>query len=271
MYAASSREALEGARVELETALRGVTGTDDIAIGEELMTVADTVGSDRALRTALADSSTSPDARAAVATAVLTGKVHDVTRNMVASAAARHWSRDGDLARALQALGREALLLAAKREGRLDVVEAELFRLASLVKDNPAFELALSDRSRSREDRRTLLAGLIGGKVDDVTERLAVQAVLVGHQAPGDALDEISGLAAATNGRKVAYVTSAGELSAKQRTELAQKLSRIFDAPVTLHVEIDPELLGGVVVRVGDERIDGSIAGKLAALRRDMQ
>lgn len=271
MYAASSREALEGARVELETALRGVTGTDEIAIGEELMAVADTVGGDRTLRTALADSSTSPDARAAVATAVLTGKVHDVTRDTVASAAARQWSRDGDLARALQALGREALLLAAKREGRLDVVEEQLFRLASIVKDNPDLELALSDRSRSQADRSGLLTGLISGKVENVTQRLAVQAVLAGDQAPGDALDQISGLAAATNGRKVAYVTAAGELSAQQRTELADKLSRIFDAPVTLHVEIDPELLGGVVVRVGDERIDGSISGKLAALRRDVQ
>ncbi len=271
MYAASSREALAGARVELETALRGVSGSDEIAIGEELMTVAETVASDRALRTALADSSTSPDARAAVANSVLAGKVGDVTRQTVASAAARQWSRDSDLARALAALGQEALLLAAKRDNRLDTVENELFRLAGIVKDNPALELALSDRSRSDADRTALLVGLIGGKVDDVTSRLAVQAVIDSKEAPGDALDEVSALAAATNGRKVAYVTAAGELSANQRTELAEKLSRIFDAPVALHVEIDPELLGGVVVRVGDERIDGSISGKLAALRRDMQ
>ena len=271
MYAASSREALEGARVELEAALRGVSEHDELAIGEELLTVADTVKSDRALRAALADSSASPDARAAVANAVLAGKVHDVTRQTVASVSARQWSRDGDLSRALEALAEEALLLAAKRNDRLDTVEEELFRLATIVKDNPELELARSDRARSAADRTGLLVGLIGGKVDDVTQRLAVHAVIEGGEAPGDALDALSALAAAANGRKVAYVTSAGELSATQRTELADKLTRIFDAPVTLHVEIDPALLGGVVVRVGDERIDGSVSGKIAALRRDVQ
>ncbi|WP_024332505.1 F0F1 ATP synthase subunit delta [Gordonia hirsuta] len=271
MYAASSREALEGARVELEAALRGVDADAEIAIGTELLSVAETVADNRALRAALADSSAAPGSRAAVAESVLAGKVHEITRATVASAAARSWSKDSDLSAALQSLGREAMLQSAKRQDKLDKVEAELFRLGTIIKDSPELELALSDRSRSGQDRAELLTRLITGKVEPVTERLAVQAVVVDQLAPGDAIDQLSALAAATNGRKVAYVASAGELSAAQRTELAEKLSRIFDAPVTLHVEIDPELLGGVVVRVGDERIDGSIAGKLAALRRSLR
>ncbi|WP_440712263.1 F0F1 ATP synthase subunit delta [Gordonia sp. FQ] len=271
MYAASSREALDGARVELEAALRGVTTDDAVTTGEQLLSVAETVSDNRALRTALADSVTPPDTRAAIAREVLSGKVTEVTLQTVASAAARHWSSDADLADALLELGRESLLQAAKREGRLDTVEEELFRLGRVVKENTELEQALSDRTRSQADRAQLLSGLIDGKVDDVTKRLAVQAVTTSTEAPGDVIDELSGLAAAAGGRKVAYVTSAGELSAAQRTALAGKLSAIFDAPVTLHVEIDPELLGGVVVRVGDERIDGSIAGKLAALRRGMR
>ncbi|GAA3962229.1 F0F1 ATP synthase subunit delta [Gordonia caeni] len=271
MYAASSREALAGARVELEAALRGVTSDEAVTVGDELLSVAETVSGDRSLRTALADSATSPDARAAIARGLLDGKVGDLTRQTVASAAARQWSSDADLASALTALGREAMLLAAKEAGRLDTVEDELFRLGRTVKDNTELEQALSDRARSEADRGGLLVTLIGGKVDDVTRRLAVQAVVTSSEAPGDAIDELSALAAAANGRKVAYVTSAGELSAAQRTALADKLSGIFDAPVTLHVDVDPELLGGVVVRVGDERIDGSTAGKLAALRRSLR
>ncbi|AVM00170.1 F0F1 ATP synthase subunit delta [Gordonia iterans] len=271
MYAASSREALDGARVELEAALRGVTSDEAVTVGEELLSFAETVSDHRALRTALADSATAPDARAAVARGLLAGKVGEITQQTVASAAARSWSRDADLATALQELGREAMLQAAKSQGRLDTVEDELFRLARTVKGNSELEQALSDRARSQADRARLLDSLVAGKVDDVTRRLAAQAVVAADEAPGDVLDDLSALAAAANGRKVAYVSAAGELSAAQRTQLSEKLSAVFDAPVTLHVEIDPELLGGVVVRVGDERIDGSIAGKLAALRRSLR
>lgn len=271
MYAASSREALEGARVELEAALRGVTSDVAITAGDEVLVVAENVRGNRALRLALTDSAATPDARAAVATSVLSGKVSALAEQTVASAVARQWSRDADLAGGLTQLGREALLQAADKEpGRLDKVEDELFRLARTVKENTELEQALSNRTRSKADRAALLSGLLAGKADDVTSRLAVQAVVNSDAAPGDVLDELSGLAAAANGRKVAYVTSAGELSADQRTRLAEKLSAIFNAQVTLHVEVDPELLGGLVVRVGDERIDGSISGKLAALRRSL-
>ncbi|ALG84333.1 F0F1 ATP synthase subunit delta [Gordonia phthalatica] len=268
MYAASSREALDGARVELETILRGADAT---TVGTELLTVADTVGADRTLRITLADSATAPDHRAAFADKVLQGKVADATRTIVASTAARSWSSDAELVSGLRQLGREALLLAAKAGDKADTVEDELFRLARVIKGDNALEQALSDRSRSTADRTALLRTLIDGKVDAITERLAVDAVATSAELPGDAIDELSQLAAASNGRKVAYVTSAGELSSEQRSKLASQLSEIYAAPVTLHVDIDPELLGGVVVRVGDERIDGSIAGKIATLRRGLR
>lgn len=271
MYAASSREALEGARVELEAALRGVTSDEAVTIGAQLLSFSETVSDNRALRTVLSDQAAAPDTRAAIANDLLTGKVADLTRQTVASVVARQWSSEADVAQALQALGREAMLVAAKEDGNLGAVEEELFRLSRTLKENTELELALSDRARSASDRGGLLTGLIQGKVNPITQALSVQAIVNSEAAPGDVIDELSALAAAVGGRKVAYVTSAGELSANQRTELAQKLSATFDAPITLHVEIDPALLGGVVVRVGDERIDGSILGKLAALRRSLQ
>lgn len=273
MYAASSREALEGARVELETILRGASASsnDAATAGAELLSVSTIVSNDRSLRIALADSSTAPDDRAAIANKVLTGKVSDTTRTVVSSTAARAWSSDADLVEGLRQLGREALLQAAKSEGKADTVEDELFRLARVIKGDNALEQALSDRSRTVADRLALLRKLIDGKVEPITERLAADAVATSEELPGDAIDELSQLAAASNGRKVAYVTSAGELSSEQRNKLAAKLTEIYASPVTLHVDIDPELLGGVVVRVGDERIDGSISGKLATMRRGLR
>ena len=63
-------------------------------------------------------------------------------------------------------------------------------------------------------------------------------------------------------------MTSASELSDEQKTQLGAKLNGIYNRPIALHVEIDPKLGGGLVVRVGDEVIDGSTAGRIDALRR---
>ena len=69
----------------------------------------------------------------------------------------------------------------------------------------------------------------------------------------------------------VAHVRAAAALTDEQRAKLAGDLEADLGSPVTLHVDVDPALLGGVVVRVGNEQIDGSIAGKLAAVRRGLR
>jgi len=64
----------------------------------------------------------------------------------------------------------------------------------------------------------------------------------------------------------VAQVTSASPLSAEQQAKLAEQLRRIYGRQLAVHVEIDANLGGGLVVRVGDEVIDGSTAGRVDAL-----
>ena len=67
----------------------------------------------------------------------------------------------------------------------------------------------------------------------------------------------------------MAHVRSATELTEQQRTQLAASLQRIYDKPITVHVQVDPSLLAGVVVRVGDDVIDGSAVGRLQRLPAD--
>ena len=55
-----------------------------------------------------------------------------------------------------------------------------------------------------------------------------------------------------------------------QEQRLADSMTRLYGRPISLQVELDPDLLGGLVVRIGDELIDGSVAGKLAAARRKL-
>jgi F-type H+-transporting ATPase subunit delta len=76
--------------------------------------------------------------------------------------------------------------------------------------------------------------------------------------------------AAARRQRSVAYVTAAGPLSAEQEQRLIDALGAIYRRSISLKVDVDPALLGGLVIRVGDEVIDGSVAARLEQARQWM-
>ncbi|MFT4200729.1 F0F1 ATP synthase subunit delta [Gordonia sp. (in: high G+C Gram-positive bacteria)] len=264
MYAASSREALAQARTALDSAPKADTG-------DQLLAVARLVGGNRELLGALTEAAVPPAQRGDVARAVLKGKVSSDAADVVAAAAGGQWSTSSDLASGIHDLGVEALLRSASAAGDADTVEDELFRLGRTVANTPELEQALSDRARSPQDRAGLIGKLIAGKVNPVTERLAVDAIERSEEKPADALARLADTAAGIGGRRVAHVRSATELSDAQRSKLAKDLEADIGSPVTLHVDIDPELLGGVVVRIGNEQIDGSVAGKFAAVRRGLR
>jgi F-type H+-transporting ATPase subunit delta len=68
----------------------------------------------------------------------------------------------------------------------------------------------------------------------------------------------------------VAHVSAAGPLSQQQEQRLLEVLNRIYRRPISLQIDLDPELLGGLVIRVGDEVIDGSVAARLDKARQWM-
>ena len=75
-------------------------------------------------------------------------------------------------------------------------------------------------------------------------------------------------LAAALRERLLAEVRTAAPLTDEQESRLVAALRRLYDRDVQLQVEIDPSLVGGLVVRIGDEIIDGSVARRLDEARR---
>lgn len=171
----------------------------------------------------------------------------------------------------IESLGRSALLTSAEKTGNLDTVEDELFRVARIVAGEPALERALSEQTAPAEAKRTLVRTLFSDKVDVVTEKLAEQAILRNRgRSVAGGLDQLVKLAAERRQRAVAYVTTASELSGEQRSQLAEKLAAIYGKQISLRIEVDPKLGGGLIVRVGDEVMDGSAAGRIEALRRQL-
>lgn len=275
MYA-TSREALARTRSVANDAFGSASAGEATAAaaqtGAELFAVVETLDGQRTLRTALSDASVSADRRSALAEELFAGQVSATTAKILKTAVSESWSKASDLLNSLVELGREALLRAAADQNQLDTVEDELFRLGRIVAANPQLEQALSDLGKPVQAKRELLGRLLYGKVTAVTEALAVQAVSrLRKSAPADALDELAGLAAQVRDRAVAHVRSAAPLSESQLEKLTATLTRTYGKPVTVHVEVDAELLSGLVVRVGDEVIDGSGAGRLAALRKTLK
>ncbi|MCC8929820.1 F0F1 ATP synthase subunit delta [Rhodococcus sp. I2R] len=275
MYA-TSREALARTRSVANDALGSASAGDATAAaaqtGSELFAVVETLDGQRTLRTALADASVSGERRSELAGNLFDGKVSEITAKIVKSAVSDSWSKPSDLLNSLVELGREALLRAAADQDQLYTVEDELFRLGRIVAANPQLEQAMSDLGKPVQAKRELLGRLLYGKVTAVTEALAIQTVSrLRRSAPADALDELAGLAASVRDRAVAHVRSAAPLSDRQLEKLTATLTRTYGKPVTVHIEVDTELLSGLVVRVGDEVIDGSGAGRLAALRKTLK
>ncbi|MGB3770715.1 MAG: F0F1 ATP synthase subunit delta [Rhodococcus sp. (in: high G+C Gram-positive bacteria)] len=273
MYAAS-REALAEARTVLTSELDSASDSTSAAAqaGSDMFGVVTVLDQQRPLRTALADASAAPAARSALAASLFGGKVGDAALAAVKAAVEQNWSSARDLTDSLVLLGRESMLRAAQDQDQVGTVEDELFRLGRIIAGDPALEQALSDRTKPAEASGSLLSKLLYGKVTAITEALAVQAVgRLRGAAPASVFSELSALAATLRNKEVAYVRSSTEMSAEQVDRLTSTLEGIYGKSVTVHVEVDSELLSGLVVRVGDEVIDGSGAGRLASLRKSLR
>jgi len=270
---AASRAALEASRARLAevagTAKGSTRGDAQLALSDELFSVARVLDDQRSLRRALSDASVRPDDRAGLAGRLLRGKVSETTVDVVATVARQRWSRPLDLVEALQTLGTDAGLDAADARRELDTVEDELFRFSRIVAGDDALARILGDRNATAAGKAALLDRLLQGKVTPVTERLVRNSLTGSHvHSAQNEVERLSVAAARRRGQSVAHVVSAAPLSAAQESRLTDVLERIYGRTMGLQVQVDPEVLGGLVIRVGDEVIDGSIAHRLESAGR---
>ncbi|WP_116047874.1 F0F1 ATP synthase subunit delta [Amycolatopsis palatopharyngis] len=270
MLHAASREALHLAENRLDEVL-GDAGSGPSAVGEELLSVVALLGREAGLRRAVADGSSDPEARKRLVRGVLGAKVSDPTLTVLDAVVGNRWSSPRELVDGVESLGRSALLTSAEKAGNLAAVEDQIFLISRIVAGEQALEQALSDQSAPADAKRTLVRNLFGDKVDPVTQILVEQVVLrLNGRGVELALGELVELAAARSDRSVAHVTSATQLTGEQQEQLAEKLRQIYGRRIALHVELDESIGAGLVIRVGDEIIDGSSAGRLEALRRQL-
>lgn len=269
---AASREAQSHVTGQLESLIGSADNAVATAaqIGTELFLIVDQLDTERALRVAIADTSLEPGQRAGIVKDVFGGKVAEPTLNILTAAAEQEWSTPREFRAGLINLGRFALQKGAQEQGQLEQVESELYQLSILLEDEKELTQLLSDRTATAAQKRGLLASVIYGKVTMFTEALALQVIGRPHHNPVDDLAALAENVAEMRGKSVARVKTAEALNDTQRDALARKLEQIYGREIAIHSEVDPSLLGGMVVRVGDEVIDGSTRGKIERLRTDM-
>jgi F-type H+-transporting ATPase subunit delta len=165
----------------------------------------------------------------------------------------------------------QAFVVIARAEGRLAEVEDELFRLADSLTTSDELRLALTDPQLPASRKVAVIEEILGRKALAVSQALVLTVVVAGRAGELDQIiRRFVELAVAERAHEVAEVRSAVPLSDDDVARLQEALSRSTRKNVEVKVVVDPDVMGGIVTRVGDLVIDGSVRHRLDQLREQI-
>lgn len=235
----------------------------DATSGEQLLAAARAIGGSSQLRGLLADSGLAVRDKESIVQSVF-GAYSVPARAVIVNAAKQRWSSDSQLVSGIEELGLRAIAGSAPKG---TAVERELFAFGRAVSSNAELELAISSKLGDSTAKVAL--------VDDLLKRASEPTrVIVRHLVQflsgrrfGQALRETAAVVADVSGFDVATVRSAVPLSAPQLARLEKALSARYGRALSINVIVDPALIGGLRIAIGDDVIDGSVATRLSDLR----
>lgn len=241
------------------------------AVGDALFAFANLLDSRPSVRRALTDTGRAPDDREALVRRLVGDRIDPAATDVLAATARERWASPRDLASSVEEFGLQAVLLAAKSAGRLDAVEEEIFRFGLVVRGNRDLRSALIDRAAPADARRQLVRTLLQDKAAPETTALIEHAVIDRRSRSLEAeLARVADFAARLRERRVAVVHVAAPLAVEHRERLERALAARAGGPVLLNVVVEPDVVGGIRVELGDEVVDGTMTSRLDAARRQL-
>lgn len=263
---AASRESVLRLVEKFDSVVSGLDTDALTVLADDLASAVKLLHREPVLARHLADPSSSSDSKVQLVERLLSGKVSDAALELLKAAGSQRWSSTSDLMDAIQHLARLALLVRAETEGQIEDVEDQLFRFSRILDSEPRLVSLLGEYTAPLDGRIDLLNGVLARRASKNTADLLRQTLELLHGERADeAVRELANLAVSRRGEVVAQVTAAAELTDAQSGRLTELLTRVYGHPVSVQLAVKPELLGGLIIAVGDEVIDGSLASKLAA------
>ena len=264
----ASRDAQRAVVERFDSMAASLTGEQLSTLSGELVSVAQLLLREPILARHLAGATGETEAKKDLLARVLGGKTADNTIELLNTAVSVRWSATEDFGAAVQHVARLSLLVRAEREHQADEVAEQLFRFGRVLQSEPRLNSLLGDYSKPARDRVSLLRGVLdhaSGTNPTVGALLTQTVELLHGERADEAVQELAELAVAHRGEIVAEVAAPDELNDSQRKRLADVLARIYHHPVSVQLNVDPDLLGGLSVAVGDEVIDATLSSRLAA------
>jgi ATP synthase F1 delta subunit/ATP synthase F0 subunit b len=269
---AASREALAAVVAEFDSVTGDLDADGLTTLAEELTSVGKLLMTEPALARHLAEPTDDAAPKVRLVETLLSGKVGEPTLDILRTAVSQRWSTASNIVDGIEHTARLALLKRAEVAGEVDEVEDQLFRFGRVLDAEPRLAALLSDYTTPAEGRIALLNKVLeeSGVSGTAAALLSQTVELLRGERADEAVIDLAELAVSRRGEVVAHVTAASELTDAQRDRLIEVLTRIYGHPVSVQLHVDPELLGGLSVAVGDEVIDGSIASRLAAAQTQL-
>jgi F-type H+-transporting ATPase subunit delta len=165
----------------------------------------------------------------------------------------------------------QALFAVARAEGELEQVETQLYAFAKLVGRDHRVRDALLDPALPADNKRGLIRDTLGERANPIAVNLLAFLVEQGRARELDrVIEAMAQVSAESRRHALAEVRSAVPLDDAQRERLARALSQATGHEVEVRVTVDPSLLGGIVARIGDTIIDGSVRSRLDEAKQQL-
>jgi len=165
----------------------------------------------------------------------------------------------------------ETLLILAKREGQAEEWGTLIESLASAMQEDQTLKTFLESPKLAASRKIEILKAALGKRVPPLFLRFLETVIMKRRQMViPEIAQEYRALIDVSEDRVHANVTVAREPAEQEKEALVQQLWRLFGKRVVPHISINPAILGGVIVKVGDTVMDGSVRRRLASLRSRM-
>lgn len=264
----SSRQSLVVARAKLDAAVKGASAASASELSSHLFFAAEVLAKNTSVRRAFSDPSRDENSKAGLVKDLFATKISQSATELLTAVAGLRWSAAGDLVHVVEQLAIEAEATAANLNGELDRLESEFFATSRVVADNFELRKALVG-SGNADAKVALIAEVLAKSASASTINLATALVasLRGRSIESAFADFLFGIANRRN-RLIALVRVAADLTDAQKSRLAAAIEKQVGQPISINIQVDPSLVGGVSVKFADEIIDGSISNRLAGAGR---